>query len=434
MKIRLRLLLAGVLLVGCEKQASTPSSPRSATSPAVSPVQMAAEVKEIPGFTLNLETQTTNWPDAATLLAHWDEIQRRIRAQPRGTRRDGLMAAAIQQLVEGDPKRAAEALAAWKDATPSLWARAAGNVVKALWRQDQGAAAVILRDSVPRAQQGGLWLEVLAPTPPEQAAKWLDAMPPGDSKSNAAAVILSRWLKRNPEAAAAWLDKFGAGLPLSEVEKIFHPNYGYSDTQDDVGAPDPMEAARRAFEAAKLPAARRFFAESYLREVEAAQPGQLTEITTVVEKELASSDATALMTEAALKQMRADPAAYLADLAPEQIKQLPPDFTREAISSWASKETPTATRWAVAQGRPEETAQCVDSWYRLDPPAVIQFALALPPGLVRDRGLEKLCDRLSWDQDFATAEKCRALIEDKDLAQSAAFRISEGKKRQEQRK
>ncbi len=380
----------------------------------------------IPGFHLPAHGSSASiMPSGEVLLTHWDEIQKQIMARPAGMLRDRLISQSIKQMAAVDPERAALILTEWKNAVASEWFGTAKIVVQNRWKTDPAAAVDFLSNKVPPAMQGGLWHQILAELPPAEAAGWIDRIAHEGGKFRGAASMLARWLQRDPEAAAAWMDRFAATLTPEQLEVVASPNYLF---MDGTGLP-PLEAARRAFAAAKEPAARRFFADRYLGSVKVQQPDQLSEITARVEAELHGAETQGFREDIALNQMREDPAAYVAELTAEEVKQLPDKFLSETISTWAQKDSPSATRWALALNREQDVVSGVQSWYSLDPSAAAGFAFALPAGKMRDDSLSNLCDQFSYSRDFAAAEKCLAAIEDKTTADRAAWRLENSRKR-----
>jgi hypothetical protein len=383
----------------------------------------------IPGFHLPAHGSSASMmPSGEVLLAHWDEIQKQIMARPAGMLRDKLISQSIKQMAAVDPERAARILTDWENAVASEWFATAKIVVENLWKTDPAEAVDYLSNKVPPAMQSGLWHQILAALPPEEAAGWIDHIAHEGGRLRAAASIMVRWPQQNPEAAAAWMDRFAAHLTPEHLEVVASPHYFYSDGWDP-GRLTPLEAARRAFAAAKEPAARRFFADSYLRSVKASQPDQLSEITAQVEAELSGTEAHGFREDIALNQMREDPAAYVAELTAEEVKQLPDKFLSETISTWAQKDSPSATRWALALDREQDVVNGVQSWYSLDPSAAAGFAFALPAGKMRDDSLSYLCDQFGYSREFAAAEKCLAAIEDNTTAGRAAWRLENSRQR-----
>ena len=55
----------------------------------------------------------------------------------------------------------------------------------------------------------------LAQSSPEEAARWVAALPPGKEQDQAALAVIDRWMGTNPVAAAAWTTGFAEG-PLRE--------------------------------------------------------------------------------------------------------------------------------------------------------------------------------------------------------------------------
>ncbi len=206
------------------------------------------------------------------------------------------------------------------------------------------------------------------------------------------------------------------------------PYYLYFNMTDRNGLP-PIEAARRAFAAAKAPAARRFFADNYLRSVKQHEPAQLAEITSAVEAKLFVAVTTGFREEIALNQMREDPARYVAELTPEEVKRLPDSFLGETIRAWADKDSPAATRWALSLNREQEVVSGVHSWYSLDFSAATSFAFSLPSGKMRDDSLAALCGRLGWDQDFSAAETCLKAIVDEKIVRMAVSNLERARQR-----
>ncbi len=418
-----------MMLMSCGRQevppVAAPSKPREETKSASTGEGDA----KIPNFHLPASASSgSRMPSGPDVLKHWDEIQRQILARPAGMLRDRSMGQSISQLATVEPERAARILGDWKNAVASAWFGTAKIVVQNLWKTDPAAAVDFLSNKVPPAMQGGLWHQILAALPPEEAAGWIDRITHEGGRLRAAASMMARWPGQNPEAAAAWMDRFAATLTPEQLEVVATPNYIYADMRDVDGMP-PLEAAHRAFAAAKDPAARRFFAESYLRSVKLKQPDQLSEITAQVEAELSSTAVRGFREDIALSQMREDPAGYVAELTAEEVKQLPDKFVSETISAWAQKDSPAATRWALSLNREQDVVRGVESWYSLDPSAASGFAFSLPAGKMRDDSLSSLCDRYGYSRDFAAAEKCLAAIKDKKTADLTGWRLENSRKR-----
>jgi hypothetical protein len=420
------ILCSGILLVSCEKSNPQGAGGQPPQLQSAQPQTSSAEARPvtIPGF--KLLPRGALWPDSATLLAHWDEIKAQVLGIPSGARRDARFALALSQLAAVDPARAAKELAEWKHYLPSAWADAASKVVAALWKSDPAAAANFITSEVPPAMQGRLWTQVLVPLTPQVAAPWVSAMPHSQSRLRTAGSILLRWQRRDPEAAAAWFDSFTADLHEADMSIVSQPNYFYGDNSDS-GRLDHLEATRRAFEAAKSPLARRHFANAYLREVAATQPENLADITATVEHQMQSGGGPTVRDETALAQMRSDPAAYIGQLTTEEMQNLPQRFKLETIQEWARKDSAAAAQWAVSINHLDGAPPAITEWYRIDAPAATSYALGLPTGPIRDKSLEQLCNRLSLDRDFETAEKCRIAISDRELARVAGLHIQSGR-------
>ncbi len=419
-------ILAVVVLISCGRQEVLPVATSSKPPQEIKPATAKATPVKIPNFSLPTKTSSFSWmPTGAILLEHWDEIQKQIMARPAGMLRDRLIAQSISQLAAVEPERAARILGEWKNAVASAWFGTAKIVAQNLWKTDPVAAVDFLSNKVPPAMLGGLWQQILAELPPAEAAGWMDRITHEGGKFRAAASMLARWPQRDPEAAAAWMDRFAATLTPKQLEVVASPNYLFMDGN---GLP-LIESARRTFAAAKEPAARRFFADRYLRTVKGQQPDQLAEITARMEAELSGAGTQGFREDVALNQMREDPAAYVAELTPEELKQLPDKFLGETIRAWADKDSPAAVRWALSLNREQDVVIGVGSWYSLDPSAAAGFAFSLPVGKMRDESLSALCDRFGYSRDYDTAEKCLAAIKDQKTADSAAWRLENSRQR-----
>src|SRR4029077_5961135 len=55
----------------------------------------------------------------------------------------------------------------------------------------------------------------LAESSPEEAARWVAALPAGKEQNQAALAVIDRWISSDPLAAATWTTQFGEG-PLRE--------------------------------------------------------------------------------------------------------------------------------------------------------------------------------------------------------------------------
>lgn len=418
-----------LLLPSCgEKDLPTAQTPAKLAEEKPPPAEVTASLTWVPQ-----KGKSYSFPNGAQLITHWDEIQRRILALPPSENRDYQLGGAIKTLAAADPALAAAALAEWKHAIPSQWADAAKTVVLELWKKDPAAALDFLLKTLPENTRAYLWPKILAEIPSKEAADILEKFPATSSSLQAAANVLSRWVYRDPEAAARWLDRFASGLTPAQTAIIGNSNYTYftldmADLLSPTNGRSP-DASRKAFEAATLPAAKRLFAAQYLRETAQKNPDQLSEITAEVEKVLTSADAAELRLETAQAQMRQDPFRYFAELTPEEIQALPDRFLTEMFQSMAGKDSAAAARQAVALDRPDDAASCVFQWFELSPAAATDFVLSLDPGPARQSCLARMFEQFIWKKDFVSAEKYRLEITDPQRAQQADFSLKSARER-----
>lgn len=410
------------------RPADSSSSSSSSNSAPQRGTSRPADPPDVPGFEILTDGHSLRLPSGPVLAAHWDEVRQLILARPAGSHRDAMLCTAISALAATDPALAGQALADWKNAIPSDWAKAARAVAQALCAQNPDAAMEFIEREVPSSRQSEIWPILLGGMPPDQAAARLDLTNPNTAKLRAAATILTNWTTHDPPAAAAWLDKLGTTLSPGQLKIVAAPNYfvGFQN-----GAPkfSFLEASRQAFEAARHPVARKIFADDYLRAAAREQPALLADITAEVEKQLAASDAADLSRGAALTQVRDDPPAWFAALTEDEIRSMSPRFLSEALQVWTQKDTPAATRWAVARRLTDQVGAGVGRWYSMDRAAALSYVSSMPASEIRDCGMLELCDRFSGDQNFEAAEKCLGEIVDPKLKDQGMVRLAGAKER-----
>lgn len=88
----------------------------------------------------------------------------------------------------------------------------------------------------------------LAQSSPEEAARWVAALPPGKEQDQAALAVIDRWLGANPVAAAAWTTQFAEGPLREQAMSVVARSWGLRDWNATAGWLEtlPMGSSRDA--------------------------------------------------------------------------------------------------------------------------------------------------------------------------------------------
>jgi hypothetical protein len=69
----------------------------------------------------------------------------------------------------------------------------------------------------------------LAESSPEEAARWVAALPAGNEQNQAAEAVINRWISSNPAAAATWATQFPEGPLREQAMSIVARQWGLRD-------------------------------------------------------------------------------------------------------------------------------------------------------------------------------------------------------------
>jgi hypothetical protein len=88
----------------------------------------------------------------------------------------------------------------------------------------------------------------LAQSSPEEAARWVAALPPGKEQDQAALAVIDRWMGTNPVAAAAWTTGFAEGPLRERAMSVVARSWGLRDWNATAGWLEtlPMGSSRDA--------------------------------------------------------------------------------------------------------------------------------------------------------------------------------------------
>jgi hypothetical protein len=106
----------------------------------------------------------------------------------------------------------------------------------------------IFGDYDPPASPLVLQASSLAQSSPEEAARWVAALPPGKEQDQAALAVINRWMGTNPVAAAAWTTQFAEGSLREQAMSVVARHWGLHDWTATAGWLEtlPMGSSRDA--------------------------------------------------------------------------------------------------------------------------------------------------------------------------------------------
>lgn len=108
---------------------------------------------------------------------------------------------------------AARAAAAWVETLPEGDTRSAGRVLAASeWARQEPAEAAAQYPN-PALELAGVLADIWGTSQPAEAARWIQQLPPGTAREQAAATLATVWAASDIQAAATWT----AGLPDPSV-------------------------------------------------------------------------------------------------------------------------------------------------------------------------------------------------------------------------
>lgn len=93
-------------------------------------------------------------------------------------------------------------------------------------------------DSIGRSGNASLVIlkaKSLAESSPEEAARWVAALPPGKEQDAAALAVINRWIRSDPVAAAAWVARFAEGTLRERAMSVIARQWGLRDWNATAG-------------------------------------------------------------------------------------------------------------------------------------------------------------------------------------------------------
>jgi len=75
----------------------------------------------------------------------------------------------------------------------------------------------------------------LAQSSPEEAARWVAALPPGKEQERAAQAVIESWIRTDPAAAAAWTTQFAEGPLREEAMSVVARHWSMRDWNATAG-------------------------------------------------------------------------------------------------------------------------------------------------------------------------------------------------------
>jgi hypothetical protein len=75
----------------------------------------------------------------------------------------------------------------------------------------------------------------LAESSPEDAARWVAGLPPGEEQNQAVLAVIDRWIATDPGAAAIWATQFAEGPLREEAMTLVARHWGQSDWNATAG-------------------------------------------------------------------------------------------------------------------------------------------------------------------------------------------------------
>jgi hypothetical protein len=111
------------------------------------------------------------------------------------------------------------------------------SAIRGNLQQRSDSVAVIggFNAPAPNASPMVLQASSLAQSSPEEAARWVAALPPGNEQDQAALAVIGRWTNTDPVAAAAWTAQFADGPLRDEALSYVARQWGLRDWNATAG-------------------------------------------------------------------------------------------------------------------------------------------------------------------------------------------------------
>lgn len=330
-----------------------------------------------------------------------------LKGMPLSSARDQAIAEWIKGVaMNGDPALARKWWVECADLRAEARAGLAAWLARTLATSRPEDAVEFIEKDVPASMRGLAWAGWLGNVPPEEASRWLERMPEGGVKQDVWSRTVASWMRQDPARCVEWLDRSLAGYPQGAIKLMAKQAVGGAgDSADMEGS---LAGWRSAYDAARTPEARNFFAEVLFQQVQGEDEAVRQRVLADIGASLPEDPDREIFSRA----LDLDPAGAVGSLSAEEVAALDDNRIRSLAGLWIQKDAARGVAWLLESGRLKVLPDVIGSWYERDPSSVRTYAEALPAGEKRDAMWAAVSYRELMQGDGAKARSYAANIGD----------------------